>query len=68
MEHFLGLIGDPYFWGLIFSYWIFNNAVEALPAPHETSNPFYAWFYKFANGLAGNMREAFASKLPGGDK
>lgn len=65
MTELLSIIGNPYFWGLVFAYWIFNAAVEALPAPVETSGALYQWAYKFLNTLAGNIQEAFKSHVPG---
>lgn len=65
MTELINIIGSPHFWGLVFLYWIFNAAVEALPAPTEKNGPGYWWAYKFFNTLSGNVQEAFRNRIPG---
>ncbi|MDP9267246.1 MAG: hypothetical protein M3P27_02840 [Acidobacteriota bacterium] len=67
MNHVTNIIGDPYFWGLVFAYWTFSSAVGALVSPKPTSSDFYRWAFTFLNTLAGNISRAFASKIPGAD-
>jgi hypothetical protein len=64
-SHLTAIIGDPYFWGLIVSYWLVANAISALPIPDTTSGKFYGWFFKFSNGFAANLSRAAAGKIPG---
>lgn len=64
MNGFTELISNPYAYACLALYWAFNNAVEALPTPTETSSVRYTWLYKFLNGFAGNMREAVGTKMP----
>ena len=65
MTELLNLIGNPYFWGLVFLYWFVSAAVGALEAPGPDSSPFYRWFFKFSNTFVGNVTRAFSSKIPG---
>lgn len=65
MKGFGTLIGDWHFWLLIVGYWVSSNAIGAMPMPDKDSSKGYAWFFKFANGLAANMSRAFAGKVPG---
>lgn len=65
MNELIQIIGSPHFWGLVACYWIFNAAVEAMPAPTEHDGAGYQWAYKFLNTLSGNVQEAFKSKIPG---
>lgn len=66
MTPYLQIIGDPHFWLLCVAYWTISNAIGALPLPTSSSSPFYAWFFKFANGFAANLSRAVAgSKIPG---
>lgn len=67
MKGFATIIGDSHFWALVVSYWVFSNAVGSLPMPDPTSGKGYAWFFKFANGLAANVSRALAGKVPGTD-
>ena len=48
------------------AYYIASAAIGSLESPTATSGPFYSWFFKFSNTLAGNLFRAFSSKLPGG--
>lgn len=65
MNSFLNIVGDWHFWVLVVSYWLTSNAIGALPSPTAGSSPFYAWFFKFANGFAANLSRAAAGKIPG---
>lgn len=65
MNSFTNIIGDWHFWALISGYWVFSNAVGAMPLPQVNSNPWYAWAFKFLNGLAANLSRAVAGKIPG---
>jgi hypothetical protein len=67
LDHVGQLLGDPVLWGLFVAYWLVSNAIGALPAPSDTASPFYAWFFKFANGFAANLSRAAAGKIPGTD-
>lgn len=68
------LIGNPYLYLLFFAYWIFNAFVYALPEPSDSlglskaGSIWYGIAYKFLNTLAGNIQEAFKSKVPGANK
>lgn len=35
-------------------YYVYNNAVQALPDPLPSSSRFYLFFYRFAHGIAAN--------------
>ena len=59
----LQVVGNPYFYALVAAYWVFNAAVEALPAPTDTNGLGHHWAYKFLNTLSGNVQEAFASRI-----
>lgn len=65
MFSFLSILGDPRLWIVAFIFAVFSNGVSALPMPKETSSAFYAYAFKFLNGLAQNLSRAFAGKLPG---
>jgi hypothetical protein len=66
MNGFVGLFGDWHFWVFGAAYVVISNAVSALAMPDTTSSKFYAWFFKFANGvLASNFARAAAGKIPG---
>lgn len=67
MGGFTNIIGDWHFWSLVIGYWVFSNAVGSMPLPGPGANPWYAWMFKFLNGLAANLSRAFASKIPGVD-
>jgi hypothetical protein len=64
---FLQLIGNPVFWALIFSYWVFNALVGALWTPDANDGKSYRFIYQFLHLLAGNIKSAFAQYIPGGD-
>jgi len=55
---------EPWLYGLVAAYWIFNAAVEAMPEPTNGSAG-YCWLYKFLNTLSGNVQEALKWKIPG---
>ena len=65
MNEILKLMGNPYFWLLVATYWIFAAAVGALESPTDKSGPFYRWAFKFLNTIAANISRAFSSKIPG---
>lgn len=65
MSDLLNIIGNPHFWALVATYWVFSAAVGALQKPSDSSSPFYKWAFQFLNTLAGNISRAFASKIPG---
>lgn len=69
MNHIFTIIGDPYFWGLVASYWLLSNAIGSMPLPDGTEGhpKLYAWFFKTANGFAANLSRAAAGKIPGAD-
>jgi len=48
---------------ILVAYYILSAAIGALPAPTAESHMFYAWLFKFANTLGGNLTRAFASKI-----
>lgn len=68
MEGLINLVGDPYFWGVVFTYWFISAAVNALDTPTEESSAFYRWFFKFSNAFVGSVTRAFSSKIPGNGK
>lgn len=67
MNPFLTLLGDWHFWTLVAGYWLFSNAIGAMPLPDGTEGhpKLYAWFFKTANGFAANLSRAAAGKIPG---
>lgn len=44
-------------------FWVFANAVGALPTPATNSSGFYQWFYKFTSGLL-QVIAANATRVP----
>lgn len=48
------LAHHPYLESLI-GWYVFSNAVSALPAPEPKGNPFYLWLFTFSHGIAGNI-------------
>lgn len=50
-------------WTGIIAYWIYNAAVDSLPAPNGSKG--YRFLYAFMNKIAGNLSVAFGSKIPG---
>ena len=67
MNDFLSLFGNWHLYVLFLIYYVFSNAISALPLPDQTSGKFYAWVFKFLNGLAANISRAAAGKIPGTD-
>lgn len=65
MGGFTQLLGDWHVYVLFLVYYVFSNAISALPLPDTSSSKFYGWFFKFANGLAANISRAAAGKIPG---
>lgn len=65
MNDFLGLLGNWHFWVMIMGYWLFSNAISAMPSPDANSSKGYSWFFKMANGFAANLSRAAAGKIPG---
>jgi hypothetical protein len=65
MSDFLTLFGDWHLYVVFFTYYVFSNAVSALPLPDTESSKLYGWFFKFMNGLAANISRATAGKIPG---
>lgn len=63
--NFFAILGDPRLWILALIFAVFSNGVSALPMPTDKSSAFYAYAFKFLNGLAQNLSRAFAGKLPG---
>lgn len=51
-------------WIGIGAFYLFSNAVGALPTATEKSSVFYRWFYGFSHGLAGNLKYALRTALP----
>jgi hypothetical protein len=45
-------------------YYLFSNAVSSMPMPDENNGKFYAFLFRFFNGLAANVSRAIASKMP----
>lgn len=45
-------------------FFIYSNAVQALPAPDEKSTKFYRWAFAFGHGLAGNIKYALQKAMP----
>lgn len=62
-QHLVALLGDPYLWAILISYFAFNSAVGALEAPDATSGKFYRWLFKFSNLFAGNLNRSARSHL-----
>lgn len=46
-------------------YAVVSSAVSALPAPSATSGMFYEWFYKFANGAMGSLKQISLRQVEG---
>ncbi|MDR3723283.1 MAG: hypothetical protein P4K83_02185 [Terracidiphilus sp.] len=46
------------------AFYLFSNAVQALPDVTPDSNKFYRWFYAFSHGVAGNVRYALRKAFP----
>ena len=65
MSGFGQILGDWHLYSLAVAYWVFSNAISAMPMPDTSSSKAYGWFFKFANGLAANFSRAFAGKIPG---
>ena len=45
------------------AFWVLSAAVSAMPEPMPNGSPGYAWLYKFAHTIAGNLTTAFAGKV-----
>jgi hypothetical protein len=45
-------------------FFLYSNAVQALPAPTEKSSGFYRWLFAFSHGLAGNLKYALQKAMP----
>ena len=65
------MIHTPWDWAIqhpttvsVGAFWIFSNAVSAMPTPRETSSNLYHWAFDFFHGLAGNLGRIMASRYP----
>lgn len=47
-----------------FIFWLFSNAVAALPAPDDKSPKWYTWLYSFGHSIAGSLPRLAATVLP----
>jgi hypothetical protein len=52
----------PSYW-LLGAYYIFSNAVGALPTPAATGT-FYRFFFDFSHAIAGNISRIVATRYP----
>src|SRR5208337_51065 len=46
------------------SYFIFSNAISAMPSPANTSGGFYRWLFDFSHLLSGNITRIIATRYP----
>jgi len=53
----------PTYWALG-AYYLFSNAVSALPTPAQGNNGAYRWLFDFSHGLAGNISRIVATRYP----
>jgi len=64
MDALKTLLETPIFWKIVIGYWIFNAAVDSLPAPN--GNKVYQFVYGFFHSLGGNVRRAAVGfRVPG---
>lgn len=49
---------------VLLAYYVFSNAVQALPEPDEKSSKGYRYLFALLHGLAGNIRYAFSKVAP----
>jgi hypothetical protein len=61
----LDFITEHSFWSAIAAYWIFSAAASAMPEPGANGSAGYTWLFRFLHTIAGNLKTAFASKIPG---
>lgn len=62
----LNIITDPNFWLLVALYWVFLAVVGGMPDPAPDASWKYVWAHKTLHLLAGNVKNAFKDKIPGG--
>jgi len=46
------------------SYFLFSNAISAMPTPANTSGGFYRWLFDFSHLLSGNITRIVATRFP----
>jgi hypothetical protein len=49
--------------GTFFTQYVWSAFIGALAAPTSTSSPGYVFFFKFANGIAGNLARAASTAV-----
>jgi len=58
------LAAHPTVWALG-TFYIFSNAIAALPTPGSASSTFYHWSFDFLHLVAGNIARIIATRYPG---
>lgn len=46
------------------AYFLFSNAISAMPSPANTSGGFYRWLFDFSHLMAGNISRIIATRYP----
>lgn len=46
------------------SYFVFSNAISAMPTPASSSGGFYRWLFDFGHLLSGNITRIIATRYP----
>jgi len=47
------------------AFYMFSNAIAALPSPGSGSSTFYRWSFDFLHLIAGNIAKIVATRYPG---
>jgi hypothetical protein len=46
------------------AYFLFSNAISAMPSPTGTNGSFYRWLFDFSHLMAGNVSRIIATRYP----
>lgn len=46
------------------AYFLFSNAISAMPSPQSTSSGGYRWLFDFSHLMAGNITRIIATRYP----
>lgn len=57
------IMGHQFWSGIILMLFV-TNAISAMPTPKDGSSTFYAWFFKFAQGIGGSIPRLLAIYSP----